>query len=286
MASEGLLKLFLPQELSMAVWAMATLIGRRQPGRGGHCAEVDMFGLAVAEEVLPRIHEFSPQGLANIAWAFATLDLSQHEATGNFLIAAATVASSAMSSFSPQAISNLLWALGKSNGLHEADEVVTFGKAAAVESQRRTNDFTWQDLAGVVSALTNLGLSDEPEIRSFAVALVNRTSKCCPKIGTQALLNIAQSAVRMRMEPELLKPLAVEMAKVLDKRNLNQIDERQWEEVKRCVNFTSHEFKLVQTPFGQRALKAHTGRINWPGAKNAKGQAKGNHFQGLSPGMQ
>eukprot|EP00930_Biecheleria_cincta_P001003 TRINITY_DN10217_c1_g1_i2.p1 TRINITY_DN10217_c1_g1~~TRINITY_DN10217_c1_g1_i2.p1 ORF type:complete len:832 (-),score=148.59 TRINITY_DN10217_c1_g1_i2:29-2155(-) len=272
MASEDLLKLFFPQELSMAIWGIATLIGRKdkkEPGPREICPEVENFGLAVVTEAMLRIQEFSPQGLSNIAWALATLDLVRHEAITNFFVATAAVAAPDVASYSPQAIANLLWALGRAHSLRKVDAIVIFAKAAALEAQRRARQFAWQDLSGVLSALTNLGLSDEPEIQSFAVFLVCSARECCSGIGTQALLNIAQSAARLRVEPELLKTLAMEIPKVFPERlqGLNSIDMRQWNEVKSYTNLMGEGCNPVDStslaPPGRAGRPPDCSRKGW-----------------------
>lgn len=296
MASEELLKLFFPQELSMAIWGIATLIGRKKDSGSGHChesgrcPEVDKFGLAVANEAMLRIREFSPQGLANIAWALATLDLVRHEVTSNFLVATATVSAPELSSFSPQAIANLLWAVARAHSLRRVEAIVVLGKAAAMESQRRgARQFSWQDLAGVVSALTNLGLGDQPEIQSFAVVLIGWARECCSDIKNQALMNIAQSAARLKVDPAVLKPFALEIAKVFPHRvpGLNNIDMRQWDEVRSYVNLMGPGCEFIPTPGGQNAPKVQAGRSNKPGAKkDFRQQRTSTCFHGVSVGLQ
>lgn len=291
MASEELLKLFFPQELSMAIWGIATLIGRRKDKDCpdvGRCPEVEKFGLAVANEAMMRIREFSPQGLANIAWALATLDLVRHEVTSNFLVATATVAAPELSSFSPQAIANLLWAVARAHGLRRNEAIVMLGKASAIESQRRgARQFAWQDLAGVVSALTNLGLGDEPEIQSFAIVLIGWARQCCSEIKNQALMNIAQSAARLRVDPAVLKPFALEIAKVFPHRvpGLNNIDMRQWDEVRSYVNLMGPGCEF--TPSQSAPKEGHAGRSNKPaGKKGFKQQMMDTSHLGVSVGLQ
>ncbi|CAE8688424.1 unnamed protein product [Polarella glacialis] len=203
-ASDDLLKLFFPQELSMALWAAAKLVGRgpaRQKGGRGQCyPEVEKFALAVADEACERIQDFSPQGLSNISWALATLNLSRHEASRKFFVAAALTAAPLLHSYPPQAIANLCWAFGRAEGLGQV--LGSFGAAAALEAQRRAKDFSWQDLSGIVSALLYVGLNGVSEVQDFAYSLVVQASSCCAQIGTQALLNIALSAVRLGVDTQ------------------------------------------------------------------------------------
>ncbi|CAE7340561.1 unnamed protein product [Symbiodinium natans] len=76
-ASQGNLELFFPQELSMALWAMAKLIGRRPRSKSKDAFFEDIWSFAesVASEAALRICDFSPQGVSTIAWSLATLDV-------------------------------------------------------------------------------------------------------------------------------------------------------------------------------------------------------------------
>eukprot|EP00931_Biecheleriopsis_adriatica_P055954 TRINITY_DN33172_c0_g2_i1.p1 TRINITY_DN33172_c0_g2~~TRINITY_DN33172_c0_g2_i1.p1 ORF type:complete len:862 (+),score=173.43 TRINITY_DN33172_c0_g2_i1:70-2586(+) len=236
-ASADLLKLFFPQELSMAVWAMARLVGRRtrSRSRGANAGneQVERFALSVAQEACERIHDFSPQGVSNIAWALATLELARFPDTVNFFEDAAQVASANISKYPPQAIANLCWALSRGDGRSQV--LASFQKAAALEAQLRLDDFSWQDLSGIVSALMQSGVRNIPEVHQFASSLVMHASCHCPQIGTQALLNIALSAVRLKVSQQVVTNLALRIAEIFPERiqSLNDIDLRQWSEVQR-----------------------------------------------------
>eukprot|EP00931_Biecheleriopsis_adriatica_P059960 TRINITY_DN35964_c0_g1_i1.p1 TRINITY_DN35964_c0_g1~~TRINITY_DN35964_c0_g1_i1.p1 ORF type:complete len:665 (+),score=124.16 TRINITY_DN35964_c0_g1_i1:90-2084(+) len=240
-ASEDLIKLFFPQELSMALWAMARILGRRA-GRGGcskNYPEVEVFASHVADDACSRIHDFTPQGISNIAWSLATLDLVRLPSTARFFEAVVVVAVPQIHSYPPQAIANLCWALSRRDVALELLSAIA--PAAAYEAQRRARDFTWQDLSGIVSSLMGTSFKGTKEIQAFATSLVQRASGSCWEIGTQALLNIALSAARLKVDLEVMQPMAQGIAEVFagSSKALNDIDQRQWNEVRRYCKLTA-----------------------------------------------
>merc|ERR1719215_1294707 len=121
---------FVPQELSMTLWAMARVVGRRTPHSRltSLQPEVEEFALMVADEGVRRLAEFGPQGLSNVAWALATLELTGTPRAARFVLAAAHASAAEMNKFPPQAIANLCWALRHLKDASE--ELATFGAAA------------------------------------------------------------------------------------------------------------------------------------------------------------
>ena len=235
-ASEDLLKLFFPQELSMALWGIAKLMGRRSRPAYHLEDDIERFAMAVAREGCLRIHDFSAQGVSIVAWALATLNLVEAPDALQFFEMAADVASRNIQTYPPQAIANLCWALNRVPG--KPAVLARFGRAAALEAQQRMDDFSWQDSSGIVSALMNLG-PESAEVRDLTILLVQNASVQCHRIGTQALLNIALSAVRLKLDPVVVvTPLANGIAQAFVKRQgLNDIDLRQWQEVQRYCGF-------------------------------------------------
>lgn len=238
MKTENMLQQFLPQELSMALWALARIAakGHSKGHRGGKRKdgapkEVETIALAIASEAFCRISEFSPQGLSNIAWALATMDLIHHEAARRFIIAVAAKSAPNLSAFPPQAIANFCWALGRVENAEAS--MADFGIAAAREATRRISEFSWQDLSGMINAMMRGGRVTE--IQEFAASIVERAARSCHQIGTQALLNIALAAVRLQVNPEVVLALAYGIEQAFDGNmgNLNPIDRRQWQEVQR-----------------------------------------------------
>eukprot|EP00931_Biecheleriopsis_adriatica_P073837 TRINITY_DN4804_c0_g2_i1.p1 TRINITY_DN4804_c0_g2~~TRINITY_DN4804_c0_g2_i1.p1 ORF type:complete len:595 (+),score=103.46 TRINITY_DN4804_c0_g2_i1:56-1786(+) len=259
-ASEDLVTFFFPQELSMALWAMARVLGRRA-GRGESFPHVDQFASRVADEACVRIRDFTPQGISNIAWALATLDLVRAPQTIHFFRAVVDLAPNELQSYPPQAIANVCWALSRKDV--PAELLTTFAPRATSEARARFTDFSWQDLSGIISSLIGAGfsgLSRVHEVQAFATTLVNEASSRCSQIGKQALLNIALSAARLKLDRKVMRPLVsgIEEAFAQNRENLNNIDERQWNEVKSYCNANT----------GSRTRNARPGG-------NARGNQKG-----------
>eukprot|EP00928_Gymnodinium_smaydae_P025269 TRINITY_DN20186_c0_g1_i1.p1 TRINITY_DN20186_c0_g1~~TRINITY_DN20186_c0_g1_i1.p1 ORF type:complete len:752 (-),score=198.40 TRINITY_DN20186_c0_g1_i1:81-2336(-) len=136
-----LLRGFQAQELSMMVWAFAKIFGRMREGQSPQ--EVRDFGVAVAVEARPRLVEFAPQGLSNIAWAFATLGLLHLEAPRAFVVNSLRWSAPCVADFPPQAVANLCWALarlGDSPQQRDTREVVSnFAECAQIGTQSLLN---------------------------------------------------------------------------------------------------------------------------------------------------
>ncbi|CAE6967842.1 unnamed protein product [Symbiodinium natans] len=234
-ASENLLEMFFPQELSMALWAMAKLMGRRPrfKSKDDCFQDVWRFAESVASEAASRICDFSPQGVSTIAWSLATLDVMNGAEALYFFEVAAQVATLNIKAYPPQAIANCCWAFNRLSQKGYAIEY--FGRVAADEALRRIDEFSWQDCSGIVSALMNTTPQSSMEVRLLAEEVVIRARSHCKKIGTQALLNIALSGVRLKVALEVMTPLVYEIGQAFDghMHNLNEIDLRQWEEVQR-----------------------------------------------------
>jgi len=218
----------------MALWACAKIVGR--PRGTMLPTEIAELSEAVAEQASNRLRELNSQGLSNLAWAFATLQLTTKDAPMRFLLLAANYSASNLSSFPPQAIANMCWAMAR---LPQPTAAAPFFVAAAVEVRQRTHDFSWQDLAGLISSMTQAKLGHMPEVTSFAVALVQCCSAAgrCNDIPTQSLLNIALSAARLRVDVAVLTPMAWGVAQAFTTPGrmgrLNDLDLKQWHELQR-----------------------------------------------------
>jgi len=257
------LKEFLPQELSMTIWAFAKITGRGSRGSGSAnrhhrrqraLLDVETFVLAATKEAASRINEFSPQGLSNIGWALATMELTREECVYSFLVATAAKAMPELNSYPPQAIANLCWAMCRVNDASGDLAVHFFASAVAVQAEQRMEEFEWQDLAGIVSAMNRAELVHLPQVHSFATALIwYATEGSCSEIGTQALLNMALSAARLGVEPDVLLPLAERIDAIFaaegSAESLNDIDRRQWSQVKlHCCS--SHPCWYEESEYG------------------------------------
>ena len=235
--SANLLNLFFPQELSMALWGMAKLIGRRPRSQPkDDCFEdVSRFAESVASEAASRICQFTPQGVSTIAWSLATLDVMNGAEVCYFFQVAMEIASMNIRAYSPQAIANCCWAFSNFCRLSQTGDVMAFGRVAASEALRRIDEFSWQDCSGSISALMNATPENGAEVRQLATEVVIRASRRCSEIGTQALLNIALAGVRLKLEREVMMLLVYEIGQEFDGQmhSLNDIDLRQWQEVQR-----------------------------------------------------
>ena len=112
---------FKPQELASLAWAFATSCQAGKPddkaapsqtgpqGRKVHVPMMPQLFDAIAERAAPRCAEFTPQGLANTAWAFAA---AGHAAPALFAAIAAE-AEPRLGAFKPQELANLAWAFTK-----------------------------------------------------------------------------------------------------------------------------------------------------------------------------
>jgi len=251
---------FQPQELSMALWACAKIVGR--PFGTSLPPQIMEFALAVAEQANIRLKELNSQGLSNLAWAIATLQLTFKDASTRFLLSAAGHSASNLASFPPQAIANMCWALAR---LPQPTAAAGFFVASAVEARRRTHDFSWQDLAGLVSSMTQAKLAHVPEVVSFAVALVQYCSGegRCHDIPTQSLLNIALSAARLRIDVAVLTPMAWGVAQAFTNPSrmgrLNDLDLKQWQELQRYCKLPGAAVPVAQSQ-QSRGARRHGGR--------------------------
>ena len=118
----------------------------------------------------------------------------------------------------------------------------TFTVAAAREAMERSNEFTWQDHSGILSVMMRAKFPKILEVHGFVTVIIGKARGCCNEIGTQALLNVALAAVRLRVETDVPRPLAWDIAQVLIDRiaDLNEVDLRQWDEVHRYCGLPPH----------------------------------------------
>ena len=72
-------------------------------------------------------------------------------------------------------------------------------------------------------------------VHRLALLIISKARGCCEDVGIQTLINIALVGVRLRVEIDVLRPLACDIAQELMGRaaELNAIDVKQWDEVHR-----------------------------------------------------
>ncbi|KAJ1616989.1 hypothetical protein T492DRAFT_1103190 [Pavlovales sp. CCMP2436] len=132
--------------LANACYGMAKL--RFEPASATMCL--------LGAEAVPRIGEFEPQGLANTAWAFATMGTPAPQ----LFVAIARESEQRIASFKPQGLSNTAWAfatLGTS-----APQLF---EAIACESKQRISSFNDQNLVGTPTPQLFEAIARESEQR-------------------------------------------------------------------------------------------------------------------------
>jgi hypothetical protein len=175
---------FNEQDISNLLWAYA----RAADG----IIKVDTRLLdALAARAELCIDEFSPPGLANVAWGFATLN---HEAP--FLFdAIARAAQMRINDFTPQELANLIVAFAKMNR-----NSPTLFEAIAQAAQRRINDFNPQDLSYTAWSFATLNHQAPLLFDDIAEASLD----CIGDFTPQALSNTAWAFATMKHEAPIL----------------------------------------------------------------------------------
>ncbi|CAK0859386.1 unnamed protein product [Prorocentrum cordatum] len=258
-ACAGRLLEFDEQELSMVAWSCAKLYEFKQgevacPAKRGRAwprpAPVDQMLLKLASAATDRIARFEDQGISNIAWALATLELTGAApalAPGRgFIEAAMSHCATELEGYSAQAMANLIWACTRMDSSQPCrtsrSTRARFCSAVAEEMMTRmTRDrhsahmnATWRDLAGIAVALSHCRQRSQ-SVTNFMSHLTHKAANWVSRGDptSQEVLNIAQSAIRMRVPPEDMLSLvcAIEACIVTRGLRLNDVDRRQWWEV-------------------------------------------------------
>merc|ERR1719221_952493 len=114
---------------------------------------------------MPTMPELHFQDLANTAWSFARLGVTDQPLMHS--IAAAAIAR--ISDFDPLGLSNLLWAYAK---LELQDQPLL----AAISSAARAklSDYSSQNLANTAWSVAKLGVSDPPLMEAIASAAIRK----------------------------------------------------------------------------------------------------------------
>jgi very-short-patch-repair endonuclease len=107
------------------------------------------------------IDNFTPQGIANMLWAFAKLDLTPSAK----LLAAATLAvTKSINNFKPQDIANMLWAFAKLDLTPSAQLL----EAASLVATNSINSFSPQNIANMLWAFAKLDLTPSAKLLEAA----------------------------------------------------------------------------------------------------------------------
>eukprot|EP00931_Biecheleriopsis_adriatica_P041935 TRINITY_DN23910_c0_g2_i1.p1 TRINITY_DN23910_c0_g2~~TRINITY_DN23910_c0_g2_i1.p1 ORF type:complete len:738 (-),score=151.54 TRINITY_DN23910_c0_g2_i1:77-2098(-) len=244
MICPGVLQTFQAQELSMTVWAMSRLIGRRGGILPKRSKMVSAFLLAIAEAAHERMEEHTPQGLANLALGLVTLNLHRYTEVKQFMLAAAKRAARDLQTeeYPEQSLGNLCTAFSNLEGVAARDGVELFMVRAAWQAYDR--DVKWQDLAEITSSISRFFRDSQKPMPTSLFVFTEHVAKLAAqtwpqKVGKQALINIGLAVVRMQVSPELVWPLADNISKLYDVEGSrwNSIDCRQWAEIKRYCSY-------------------------------------------------
>ncbi|CAK0789427.1 unnamed protein product, partial [Prorocentrum cordatum] len=171
-ASEGCLQNFQPQELSMAAWSLAKLYASSKAtvgdqSRRGRSSmrppQVDTMLLRLAEVATRCVHLFEDQGISNITWAMAILDLTGKEPAmapvRGFFEAVIKFATKELWKYSAQAIANLLWACvrvefpatnrrAREKASERMGALCSAVASVMTERMNEGRSVTWRDLSG------------------------------------------------------------------------------------------------------------------------------------------
>ena len=153
-------------EVNMATWLhrSAKLKGNEKKNI------VDFFQAnldSINVEIQRHISKFTPQHIANIAWAFGKLEIKNE---GLFALFTRELKSRGLRDFNSQGISNIAWAFGK---LEIKDEGL-FTLFAAEVKRRGLRGFQPQHIANTLCAFGKLGIKDVGLFTLFAAEVKNR----------------------------------------------------------------------------------------------------------------
>ena len=159
----------------------------------GHHAAPTLLDAIAAEAVRGGLHDFSPQNFANTAWAFAK---AAHAAPALFDAIAAEAVRGGLRDFKPQDLANTSWAFATAG--HTAPALLDAIAAEAVH--RGLRDFSPQDLANMVWAFATAGHAAPALLDAFATEAAPRLGDFTP----QELANTAWTfAVADHLAPAL-----------------------------------------------------------------------------------
>jgi len=195
-----------PQELAMLLWALAKVFGSRTRSvcNSSGLAAIDRLVGKAAHAASQRISHFSPQVVADISWALATLNLGIAAATDVYIRMMQDVPSR-VREFPPKAIANCCWALRQASRNKLMKVSFTFREVVAQDVQRRLGQFELQDLAGITSVL----ILGEPnmQVHNLCLLLVIYASAKERWIDRKVACSIATSGVAVGLQAEVMSLL-------------------------------------------------------------------------------
>lgn len=135
----------------------------------------DLWTSAMANEVLRRLprHDFTPQHVANIAWAVGNCMMKSELRVGEeccrLLLALADEATERLSDFDPQALNNIAWSLSRLGVRHD-----TFMERLAARIPTVIGGFASLDIANLVYAFGKAGRVYPPLLAAVRTATAQR----------------------------------------------------------------------------------------------------------------
>jgi len=237
----------------MVAWSFAKLYesSKARGAQGERSAsrrppEVDEMLLRLAEVAAWSVDSFEAQGISNIAWALATLELTDWTPdmapVRSFFEAAMHSSIGKLGSYSSQAVANLLWACVRVRFPDVSRKgkkfIGQFCSAVAEEMMARItrglDGVTWRDLSGVAIALMH-SKKRSLAVLNYMTFLVYRTTEQVEQgvLSPQQILNIAQAAARMQIPQENMQKLVdtIESRVLTGRLQFNELDWRQWQGV-------------------------------------------------------
>jgi hypothetical protein len=172
--------------------------------------------VALSNNAIRQTEGFNPQGLANMAWAFAKLN---HESP-SLLDAIARSAVDRIDEFNPQELSNI--ALGYATLNHEAPALLDAIARSAVD---RIDGFNPQGLANIASAFAKLNHEAPALLDCIARSAVKRIDEFNP----QEHANMAWAFAKLNHEtPALLDCIARSAVDRIDEFNPQELSNMAW----------------------------------------------------------
>jgi hypothetical protein len=137
------------------------------------------------------IDSFTPQGIANMLWAFAKLDLTP---SAQLLAAASLAATNSIDSFTPQNIANMLWAFAKLDLTPSAKLL----EAATLAATNSIDSFTPQNIANMLWAFAKLDLTPSPTLLDAACLVA---TKSINSFKPQEIANMLWAFAKLDLTP-------------------------------------------------------------------------------------
>lgn len=183
----GRLGEFRPQEIANSLSGLAKL-GARLDGRDGS-GRVQCPGLAneIQDVVVRRLTEYTPQNLANVAWATAKLlekTMRQEDRDAlNFWALFATAVQSRAHEFNARELSMCVWAASKgvSYAAVSKEVVTSFISAVAAAASGLADKMDAQQVATITLALCKLGCQDRDLLKKMQKVALHCMDDCNPQ---------------------------------------------------------------------------------------------------------